>query len=546
MINIWQTRFAVMAFILAGCGRIATTAQAAWPHHEEIAPGIHVVGFADKYRSANCGWIGTADGTLLIDLPRGENTATLLADIAKSTGKPVTTLVLTSATAADLPVIDALLKQGVKRVCLSPATFRALMSRPGQTATNTKVISPAPTPRPGYELLDQPAALGDAQTPIEFLPQDQVFVHGGACVRLPKQQVLFGGPLLYHGPRVPLAGSDTAAWVTALEQLSELHAAHVVPGFGSWGDGELVPRQLRFLSELRRQVAYFIAQGQPQEDLQRVVRLVPHYLVWMPYDTPLAEDLDYVYRELTVPLAPFNGHPPEPGDKRPHALVLIGDQPHEPGHIEAGLRPVFAATDVVPHFAFDVRALSADNLARVQLLVILRDGLQRPQAPGQPDYVWMTPTQEKAVVDFVHRGGGFLNLHNSMGLYPEDGPYLRLVGGRYIGHGPLERFRVEVVDRDHPVTRGVQDFSVADEQHTPPIDADKVHLLLRNRSDDGQTAAAGWVYEPGQGRLCHLANGHTRESLAHPMYRRLMRNAVLWCLRQDAGATAESSAHGIK
>ena len=137
------------------------------------------------------------------------------------------------------------------------------------------------------------------------------------------------------------------------------------------------------------------------------------------------------------------------------------------------------------------------------------------------------PAQEQAVVDFVHRGGGFLNLHNSMGLYPEDGPYLRLVGGRYIGHGPLERFRVEVVDHDHPVTRGVQDFSVADEQHTPPIDAEKVHLLLRNRSDDGQTAAAGWVYEPGQGRLCHLANGHTRESLAHPMYQRLMRNAVL-------------------
>jgi type 1 glutamine amidotransferase len=254
----------------------------------------------------------------------------------------------------------------------------------------------------------------------------------------------------------------------------------------------------------------------------------------MPYDTPLAEDVEHVYQELTVPRAPFGAHTPEAGDKRPHALVLIGDQPHEPGHIELGLRPVFAATGVVPHFAVDVRALSAENLAHVQLLVILRDGLQRPQAAGQPDYVWMTRDQEQAVVDFVHRGGGFLNLHNSMGLYPEDGPYLRLVGGRYIGHGPLERFRVEVVDRDHPVTRGVQDFSVADEQHTPPYDVEKVHLLLRNRSDDGQTAAAGWVYEPGKGRLCHLANGHTRESLLHPMYQRLMRNAVQWCLHRQA------------
>ena len=130
-----------------------------------------------------------------------------------------------------------------------------------------------------------------------------------------------------------------------------------------------------------------------------------------------------------------------------------------------------------------------------------------------------------------------------MGLYPENGPYLNLVGGRYIGHGPLERFRVEVVDRQHPVTRGVENFSCADEQHTPPCDETKVHVLLRNRSDTGQTAAAGWVHKPGQGRLCHLANGHTRESLLHPMYQRLMRNAVHWCLnREDASSKTSGSA----
>jgi type 1 glutamine amidotransferase len=146
----------------------------------------------------------------------------------------------------------------------------------------------------------------------------------------------------------------------------------------------------------------------------------------------------------------------------------------------------------------------------------------------------MTPEQERAIVSFVERGGGFLNLHNAMGLYPEHGAYLNLIGGRYIGHGPLERFRVEVVDRDHPVTRGVSAFFVADEQHTPPFDKECVHLLLQNRSDDGKSAAAGWVREAGRGRLCHLANGHTLEALVHPMYQKLMCNAVRWCLRQDS------------
>jgi type 1 glutamine amidotransferase len=126
-----------------------------------------------------------------------------------------------------------------------------------------------------------------------------------------------------------------------------------------------------------------------------------------------------------------------------------------------------------------------------------------------------------------------LNLHNSMGLYPKDGPYLNLVGGRYIGHGPLERFRVEVVDRRHPITKGVEDYSAADEQHAPPYDEGRVRLLLQNRSDEGKTAAAGWAYEPGRGRLCHLAGGHTRESWEHPMFQRLLRNAVEWCARWE-------------
>jgi hypothetical protein len=354
----------------------------------------------------------------------------------------------------------------------------------------------------------------------------------GGALYLENHNVLFAGPEAANGPRAKLPGRDTAAWVRRLEGLEKLHPAVVVPGNGSWGGPEILARQRRFLAELRRQVAYGLSMGRPVEDLVREVLLPASYYAWMPYDNPRPEDIRHVHFELTVPQAPYGAQPPDRSDRRPHALVLIGDRYHEPEHIEAGLGPVFQATGVVPHFTVDVRALTAENLARVRLLVILRDGMLWPAGPSKPYQIWMTPEQEKAVVDFVEQGGAFLNLHNSMGLYPKDGPYLNLVGGRYIGHGPLERFRVEVVDRDHPITRGVEDYFAADEQHTPPYDEKKVRLLLRNRSDEGQTAAAGWAYEPGKGRLVHLASGHTRESLEHPMFQRLLRNAVEWCLRR--------------
>jgi type 1 glutamine amidotransferase len=318
--------------------------------------------------------------------------------------------------------------------------------------------------------------------------------------------------------------------------LESVPCEKVVPGFGSWGAQSVIARQRRFLEELRSQVGYAVALGKPPEALEQHVRISPDFQVWMPYDTPVAEDLLYVYRELTVPVAPYSGREPRSDDGSPHALALIGDGPHEPQHLERGLRPAFEAAGVVPHFTVDVRALSAENLARVKLLVILRDGLMRPTDDPRTFYGWVTKEHERTVVEFVEKGGAFLNLHNALGLYPDDGPYLKLAAGRYIGHGPLERFRVEPVDREHPVTRGITPYFVADEQHTPVVDRPRVKLLFRSRSDGGIEGDAGWVYEPGAGRLCHLANGHTREALLHPTYQQVLRNAILWCVRRDPPA----------
>ena len=66
----------------------------------------------------------------------------------------------------------------------------------------------------------------------------------------------------------------------------------------------------------------------------------------MPYDTPTVEDLDHVYRELTCRPHRLTVDAPSSGDKRPHALILYADQPHEPASIIEGLTPVFEATGV--------------------------------------------------------------------------------------------------------------------------------------------------------------------------------------------------------
>ncbi|MEX0677379.1 MAG: ThuA domain-containing protein [Pirellulales bacterium] len=489
------------------------------PHLTEVVPGVWATGFSDRHGSANCGWIALADRVVVVDLPRGLAAERFLAEVARIAGKSPRTLVLTNLRAGDAQIVSQLMRHGIETLVTTAAIGSALVESKAISADRLQSISAT-------------TAVGDTSAAIDVIPLDGIVGPGGAVVHLPQRRVLFAGPFVINGPHAALVGCNTARWVAALGKLKALAADCVVPGFGSWATPDPVSRQRRYLAELRRQVGFVISQGRPKEHLAGEVRVGGEFLVWAPYDAPTPDDLEHVYREMTVPAAPFEGAEPKRADG-PQALVLYADQPHEPGYITEGLPQVFEATGVAAHFTVDVRALSPENLAKVDLLVILRDGLQRPQTGADKEYMWMTQEQQDAIVRFVHAGGAFLNLHNSMGLYPPSGGYLELVGGRYIGHGPLERFRVEVVDPDHPITRGVSNFSVADEQHTPPYDKDKVHLLLENRSDDGTVAAAGWVYEPGKGRLCHLANGHTREALQHPMYQRLLRNAVAWCLRHE-------------
>ena len=479
-------------FVAAGGGSARTL-----DFVQQLAPGVHLAGFADRYGSANCGWIELEDRTVLIDLPHGIGVEAFLAAVARTSPKPVRSLLLTSEPDPENETLQALRARGVELV---------------EVAGARRTIS-----------------FGKGPGRIETVPCDDGLESAATALYLPRERILFAGRMVIQGPRAKLPGRDTLAWLDTLRKLKRLGASRVVPGFGSWESEDLLGRQMRFLAELRRQVAFGICLGIPLEEIQRGILLPASFYAWPPYGEPAAEDIEHLFREQTVPEAPFGrkGLPEQGGG--PQALVLIGDRYHEPEHIRQGLMPVFQATGVTPHFAVDVRALSAETLARVQLLVVLKDGMLWPEGNDRPYRQWMTMEQQEAVVEFVEAGGGFLNLHNSMGLYPE-GSYLELVGGRYKGHGPLERFEVEVVNVDHPVTRGVRDFFVADEQHTPSYDSKKVELLLRNRSDQGKAGAAGWAYQAGKGRLCHLANGHTRESLDHPMFQRLMRNAVRWCL----------------
>src|ERR1051325_1803919 len=175
--------------------------------------------------------------------------------------------------------------------------------------------------------------------------------------------------------------------------------------------------------------------------------------------------------------------------KRPRALVLIGDRYHSPMYIRDGLAPALVHENIPATFIENVAELNATSLREHQILIILRDGMNWPNGHDKEPVKWMTDAQQQAIWDFVNNGGGFLALHNSQGIYPPNGLYYKLFGGDYGGHPKPYVFTVRIENKNHPITAGVEDFEIFDEQHTVKYYLDREHLLLRTIARDNLAAA---------------------------------------------------------
>ena len=218
--------------------------------------------------------------------------------------------------------------------------------------------------------------------------------------------------------------------------------------------------------------------------------------------------------------------------KSAKALILAGDHAHNSDDAFEGVGSVLKTEGIEVECTTDFAALGGEMLADKDLFVILRDGIEFPNGRDGERVVWMQPEQEEAIERFVLEGGGFMPLHNSGWGYPWKGGYRRTLGGYYVGHPRIAKFKVEVVNKNHPVTDGIESYEIVDEQHFLWFDYDRVEVLLVSQGQDGRQSVAGWAYEYGKGRVVYLANGHTLEILRHSTYQKLLRNAARWLLHK--------------
>jgi type 1 glutamine amidotransferase len=244
---------------------------------------------------------------------------------------------------------------------------------------------------------------------------------------------------------------------------------------------------------------------------------------------------------------------------RPRTLALVGDYAHNCDAIRVSLDRLFKELDLPIDYTTNYYDLSKSLLEPYQLFVCFRDNYIFPNGRSQgfanSEY-WITEEQGQAVKDFVSVGKGLYSFHSNAFLSRSSKNYRDVQGGVGLNHPTLRPFKVRVVNKEHPVTQGIEDFMVTDEQHYTIYDKDPKNILLHGENLDGltfdavlrdpkeggpeasgppqnlgTTSISGWAHEYGQGRVVFTAMGHTIHALWQPEYLKMQKNAVRWLLK---------------
>ncbi len=152
--------------------------------------------------------------------------------------------------------------------------------------------------------------------------------------------------------------------------------------------------------------------------------------------------------------------------------------------------------------------------------------------------------QVQLIAEWLDAGGRWLALHGTSGgraiPMPDGSPgrtmsqtrHHEVLGAFFLNHPPIRKFRVDVRDRDHPLTRGLPaSFEVMDELYLIELKAPAESRVLLTTSDlaaddraprtfgfnygedtsvgpDGRTRVLGYVREHGAGAVAYFALGH--------------------------------------
>lgn len=134
---------------------------------------------------------------------------------------------------------------------------------------------------------------------------------------------------------------------------------------------------------------------------------------------------------------------------------------------------------------------------------------------------------------FVQSGKGLMLIHFACGAW-QDWKEFREIAGRVWNpklrpHDPRGAFIVEIVDKEHPITRGLKDFQTDDELYTCLDGERPIHVIAKAKSKvDNKDYPMAFVFEYGRGRVFHTVLGHDVKAITNSAVPELFRRGCAW------------------
>jgi type 1 glutamine amidotransferase len=180
---------------------------------------------------------------------------------------------------------------------------------------------------------------------------------------------------------------------------------------------------------------------------------------------------------------------------------------------------------------FDVRVCedplileSATALKNYDVIVFTIYAQKQGELPAQA---------QENLLNYVQSGKGFFVQHLATASFPKWDQFGKLCGRKWVmktsGHGPRSVFESQIVDREHPITKGLSNFTTDDELYAKLQGDEPIHVLVTADSDwSKKTEPLVFVKSYGQGRVVHNAYGHDRKALMTPTVQKIITRGTEW------------------
>ncbi|MFO0809103.1 MAG: PVC-type heme-binding CxxCH protein [Gemmataceae bacterium] len=204
-------------------------------------------------------------------------------------------------------------------------------------------------------------------------------------------------------------------------------------------------------------------------------------------------------------------------------LLFLGDNGHHrPADRFRQLQPALEKRGIEVLYTDKIDSLNPETLAKYDGLVVYANTTR------------ISPAQEKALLDYVESGKGFIPLHCASYCFLNAPKYIELVGAQFRSH-QTGTFRTTIPAPDHPIMKGFGGFESWDETYVHTKHNEKDRTVLEFREEGGVKEPWTWVRTQGKGRVFYTAWGHDQRTWGNPGFLNLVERGIRWAVGQDPG-----------